>query len=321
MAGRGRDLRDLLRRPRRRRRLQQRAGDVAADRLDEVADDLARPVLLVEAADRHHGGAARRPGGRVAAGAQVDHEPLVGQRLLERRPPVGREPRDPRQPRGDRQPVGGDPVGGRHDAPQRARDQHALLRLRWQLRQPQPLVEHARVDLGGRRGRRRLQRRVARQLAGLARAQPERLQRPPGLLARARAHQRRQHPLPLGPQRLRVGELAQVHGCAVRGRGLALGGREQDQHGAEATSRRRSPGRAGPARSRRRRARRSPAADGRAGVAPRLQAARTAAEGGRGEASKPAASARFAADDASARVPSRAPATAGAARTGQRRPR
>ena len=125
---------------------------------------------------------ARRPGRRVRAGAHVDDEPVVRQRAPQRRAPACGEPAEARQLRADREPVGGDPVVGPHDAPQRAGDQHAGARLRRQLRQAQPLVQHAGVDAGRGAGGGGPQRGVALQLA--------RLRRPRARVRRARGPRR-----------------------------------------------------------------------------------------------------------------------------------
>ena len=212
-------------------RLQQRAGDVAADRLDEVADDLARAVLLGEAAHR-------RPRSRAAASTPRRSRPSAGRRRAPRRAAPSRAPAASRPPgrrsaAAARRSRAGRPGSGR---PARTTP-HSALAISTRSRaaagssgQPQPLVEHAGVDLGRRRGRRVSSAALRSSSPAWPARQPERLQRPPALLARARADQRGQRPLALGGQ-LRVGERPEVHGRPVRGRGLALGGRQQDQHG------------------------------------------------------------------------------------------
>ena len=84
------------------------------------------PVALAERAHGDDLGGPGRPGRGVRAGAQVDDEAPGRQRRAQRRAPARGERAQPREPRGHREPVGRDAVVRPHDAPERARDQHAL---------------------------------------------------------------------------------------------------------------------------------------------------------------------------------------------------
>jgi hypothetical protein len=140
------------------------------------------------------------------------------------------EPAEPRQAGAHGEPVGGDAVVRRHDAPQRAGDQHAAARAERQLGRPQVLVEDAGVDRRRARGRRGAQPGVALQLAGEPRAQLQGRERGVGRPA-AQRDERVEHLLARGGQ-LRVRQGGEIERLPALGRGLALGGRQEDEHGA-----------------------------------------------------------------------------------------
>jgi hypothetical protein len=97
------------------------------------------------------------------------------------------------------------------------------------LRQPEPLVEDAGVDLGGRGSRRTAQAGADVDLIGLAGRDAEPAHRRP---ARRRGEPlervQQRHTLPA--QLLGIDQRLEVDGRALRRGGLALGGRQQDQH-------------------------------------------------------------------------------------------
>ena len=102
--------------------------------------------------------------------------------------------------------------------------------LRRQLRQAEAVVEDAGVDLGRRRRRRRAQRRVDRDLPRLARGDRRAASAPARsatVPSRSSASSSRVAPL---AQLRGKGERVEVDRRALRRRGLALGGRQQDQH-------------------------------------------------------------------------------------------
>ena len=127
--------------------LEQDARDVAARGLDHVADRLA----VLERADADDGGLLGLPRGGVGAGAQVDDQALVGQRLAERVAPQ-------RGQRGDRAGASrpsraGRPGSGRRGGRSpRARSRSARLSAVSNEPSAEVLVQHAGVDLVRGRG-------------------------------------------------------------------------------------------------------------------------------------------------------------------------
>ena len=116
--------------------------------------------------------AARSAPGRHAAAYDADRQSTttpragdLGQHLVQRRSPQRGQRAEPGQRRAHRQPVGGDPVARAHGAVQRRDDDEpavgAAAGRGVERGQPERVVEHAGVDLGGRGGRRRVEHEVA----------------------------------------------------------------------------------------------------------------------------------------------------------------
>ncbi len=127
-----------------------------------------------------------------------------------------------------------------HHAPQPGEDQDPLpdrvAPLGQQVGQPQPVVEDARVQVGGAQRGRDGQVEVALDRVGLGDREAQDLAR--GVLgAGAHLGERLDDPLP-GRGQPREGEGVHVQTGSVAGGGLALGGREQDEHACFSSERR-----------------------------------------------------------------------------------
>ena len=213
--------------------LQQMPGQLAAGVLGEVADDLAHAAGLGE--DIHGDGLRRRgsPRRRIGAGAAVHQQLAFGggsKGLVQLRLPEGRQPSDVGQRGRHRQPVGRHPVREADGAPERGNDQHGLVGLlplrRRQGAVAESVVQHAGIHLVGRGGRFGVQPGVAFDVGLQRRADAEQRQ---GILVRADRTEGLQD---LGPVRVEPGKAQgrPVDGVAAGSGGLALGGRQQNQH-------------------------------------------------------------------------------------------
>ena len=192
---------------------------------------LRSPRLLGEAAHADDGGVLRRPRRGVAAGAQVDHEPLVGQRLRERRPPVappGRRsaaaaPRSTAGRRGSGRPAARRPTARWRSAPARARPAAApaaAAARRARPCRPRPPARPARARSPA--------------LRSSSDAWPG--ESPSAFSARPRClHELTLTSAASARSRFAVSSgyasAPRSTGAPSRRRGLALGGRQQDQHG------------------------------------------------------------------------------------------
>src|SRR3954447_5809645 len=195
------------RRAGRRRSLERDPRHRAPRDLDHVRNRNAFAVALGERTYAEHAGVARRPRRGIRTRAQVEQQPGVRERGREVRAPVSGQRREAGEAVADRQLVRGGPVVRAHDAPQRAEDQHAVARAAAELVQAQVLEQHAGVDRARPRRPRVTQRGIER------------------------VEQRRTRFL-----QLRIGERTEVDGAPAARGGLALGGREEHEHGRQATT-------------------------------------------------------------------------------------
>ncbi len=218
------------------------ADQPALRRLVEVADHRARAVgHLLQHADRHRARrdvAGRLPEGGVRPGAQVDHEPTsgsCGHGGGERVAPHGGEAAEPGEHAVAGEPVRRDAVAEAQRTEQRAgHDDRALgttLRRRVERAEVEGVVEHARVDASGGGGGRCEQCGVAGDLVVLTHGEPQRGAQRLGVAARE-VDEPVEHAL-AGARELRERQGGEVEGLAAAGGGLALGGRQQHEHGVD----------------------------------------------------------------------------------------
>ena len=185
----------------------------------------------------------RPPEGGVRPGAEVDEQAgadRLGDGLAEDLAPRAGDRTGAGQAGVAGEPVGRDPVAGPHDAEERARDRHPRGRPAagrgGEGVEAEGVVEDAGVDRVGAGGRGVLEVGVALHQVALGGTEAEH----GGGLVRvvaAQPHERLEQRRPGGGEGRR-GQRAEVEGLAATGSGLALAGRQQDQHGRKRRERR-----------------------------------------------------------------------------------